>query len=231
MSHLSSYILPVRRDQSQPRSMHLYPVVHQLNQQVRDGMRQDLMKLREDTTKTRDGFKTLDTAPKVITSQYSTYERNAHFPQTGSRKRSRLPNVEVEHEEPQDGMSFTKRRKDLSKVICFQCHNPGHYADNCPKHVNVAGKDKNDDGNSNRGSSVKKPKKDSSQVTCYKYGETVHYSSNFPRKRKNDCGKGNAKGKNPNPSIKLRRIMLVWMNLTNQQSTPTHQKNLTNTIF
>lgn len=115
MSHLSSYMLPVRRDQSQPRSMHLYPVVHQLNQQVRDGMRQDLMKLREDTTNTRDGFKTLDTAPKVITSQYSTYERNAHFPQTGSRKRSRLPNVEVEHEEPQDGMSLPKRRKDLSK--------------------------------------------------------------------------------------------------------------------
>src|SRR3954471_15281465 len=149
MSHLSSYILPVRRDQSQPLSMHLYPVVYQLNQQVRDGMRQDLMKLREDTTNTRNGFKTLDTAPKVITSQYSTYERNAHFPQTVPRKRSRLPNVEVEHEEPQDGMSLPKRRKDLSKVLCFQCHNPGHYAVGCREQDNVAGKDEDNDGNGN----------------------------------------------------------------------------------
>ena len=106
-------------------------------------------------------------------------------------------------------MSFPKRRKGLSKVLCFQCHNPGHYADNCPKHVNVAGKNKNDDGNSNKGSSVKKPKKYSSQVTSYKCGETVHYALDCPRKRKNGCRKGNAKGKKPNPSLKLRRIMLV----------------------
>uniref|UniRef100_A0ACD5TJX0 Uncharacterized protein n=1 Tax=Avena sativa TaxID=4498 RepID=A0ACD5TJX0_AVESA len=94
------------------------------------------------------------------------------------------PIVKQVNQQVRDGLchvmlSLPRKRKDLSKVISFKCHNPGHYAVGCQEQDNVAGKDENNDGNGNRCSN-KKPKKDPSQVTCYKCGETGHYKSNCP---------------------------------------------------
>src|SRR4051812_41905979 len=118
------------------------------------------------------------------------------------------PIVQQVNEQVRDGMchgmlSLPRKRKDLSKVICFKCHNLGHYAVDCREQDNVSGKDENNDGDGNTCIN-KKPKKDPSQLTCYKCGETGHYASNCPQKRKNRGGNGYANGKKPNPSIRLR---------------------------
>jgi hypothetical protein len=56
-----------------------------------------------------------------------------------------------------------KKKKDISKVWCFNCKELGHYAKKCPKENNKA----------NRLGGVKK---DLRLITCYKCKQKGHYA-------------------------------------------------------
>jgi hypothetical protein len=147
-------------------------------------MRQVLRRHLEDTrskTNDRARAKPLDTTPKVITLRHLSYKKKSHRSHTGSRKRARIPEIEVECEEQELrellALERPKRRKDLREVLCFKCNNLGHYANNCPEKKSNG---KGGNGNRNRVNWDEKPKRDLSQVTCYKCNNKGHYADKCP---------------------------------------------------
>jgi hypothetical protein len=78
----------------------------------------------------------------------------------------RFPTTVVEYEEKEVrdllALERPKKKKDTSKVWCFNCKELGHYTNKCPERNNKA----------NRQGSVKK---DLSLITCYKCKQKGHY--------------------------------------------------------
>jgi hypothetical protein len=76
------------------------------------------------------------------------------------------PIVEYEEQELRDLLALErpKKKKDNSKVLCFNCKELGHYADKCPERDNKA----------NRQGSVKK---NLNHITCFKCKQMGHYSN------------------------------------------------------
>jgi hypothetical protein len=94
-------------------------------------------------------------------------EEEGHLFRSCSRKRERFSTTIVEYEELELSdllaLERPKRKKDNSKVLCFNCKELGHYADKCPERGNKA----------NRQGSVKK---NLNHITCYTCKQQGHYS-------------------------------------------------------
>jgi hypothetical protein len=73
--------------------------------------------------------------------------------------------VDYEEKEVRDLLAFErpKKKKDTSKMWCFNCKELGYYAKKCPEHNNKA----------NRPGGVKK---DLRLITCYKCKLKGHYA-------------------------------------------------------
>jgi hypothetical protein len=73
--------------------------------------------------------------------------------------------VEYEEKEVRDLLALErpKKKKDTSKMWCFNCKELGHYAKECPEENNKA----------NRQGSVKK---NLNHITCYTCKQQGHYS-------------------------------------------------------
>jgi hypothetical protein len=74
--------------------------------------------------------------------------------------------VEYEEKEVRDLLALErpKKKKNNSKVLCFNCKEPGHYAKKCLKENNKA----------NKPGGVKK---DLSLITCYKCKQKGQYTN------------------------------------------------------
>jgi hypothetical protein len=85
-------------------------------------------------------------------------EGKEHLSRNCSRKRERFPTAIVEYGENEVrellALERPQKKKDNSKLMCFNCKELGHYANKCPKKDNKA----------NSPGSVKK---NLNHITCY----------------------------------------------------------------
>jgi hypothetical protein len=93
-----------------------------------------------------------------------------------SKKRERLPTTKVEYPENEvrdllalERPKKKKKKQDYSKILCFNCREQGHIAEQCPERNNKA----------NTQGSVKK---DLSMITCYKFKQKGHYADKCTEK-------------------------------------------------
>jgi hypothetical protein len=141
-----------------------------MNQQAKDGLSQLLGKTPEDgRPKMKVDMKVMETAHDIATKCCYSCEEEGHLSRNCSRKRERFPTTMVEYEDnevrdllaleiPKKKKKMTKK-KDISKVQCFNCKELGHYADKCPERDNKA--------NRQRGTDL---------VTCQKCNQKGHYA-------------------------------------------------------
>jgi hypothetical protein len=111
--------------------------------------------------------KVMETTHNITTKCCFPCEEEAHLSRNCSRKWERLPKAIVEYEgnEVRDLLALErpKRKKDNSKVLCFNCKELGHYASKCPERDNKA----------NRQGSIKK---NLNHITCYTCKQQGHYA-------------------------------------------------------
>jgi hypothetical protein len=150
-----------------PTECNLYPTVQRMNQQVKDGLCQLLEKTPEDRrSKITVEKKVMETTHNLTTKCCFSCEEEGHLSRNWSRKWERFPTTKVEYGEMEVGdllaLERPKKKKDNSKVLCFNCKEIGHYASKCPERNNKA----------NRQGSVKK---NLNHITCYTCKQHGHY--------------------------------------------------------
>jgi hypothetical protein len=154
-----------------PTNCKFYPTVQRINQQAKDELYQLLEKTPVDgRTKLKMGTKVMEKTLDTTTKCCYPYEEEGHLSRNCSKKRERLPTTMVENEENEvrdllalERPKKKKRKQDYCKVLCFNCREQGHFADQCPERNNKA----------NKQGSVKK---DLSMITCYKCKQKGHYA-------------------------------------------------------
>jgi hypothetical protein len=145
-----------------------------MNQQAKDGLCQLLEKTPEGRrSKMKVETKVMETAPDVTIKSLLSSGRQGRLPRSCSKKRERFPTAVVEYEEKEVrdllALERPKKKKDTSKVWCFNCKELGHYANKCPEGNNKA----------NRQGGVRK---DLSLITCYKCKQKGRYADKCAEK-------------------------------------------------
>jgi hypothetical protein len=145
-----------------------------MNQQAKYGLSQLLGKTPEDgRSKMEVETKDMKVAPETTTKSCLTGRRQEHLPRNCSKKRERFPTMIVEYEENEvrdllalevSNKKKKIKKKDNSKVLCFNCKELGHYANKFPERYNKM----------NIQGSVKK---NLNHITCFKCKQMGHYSN------------------------------------------------------
>src|SRR6266480_5672777 len=161
----------------------LYPMVEQMNQQLKHGVIQMIDRTQQDRSSKKEvepEVKPQKTAPSISTKCCYTCGEEGHISSNCTRKRERHHTVVVEYEdhELEALLDLEKPRKkkkcnnmekrDISQVMCYKCKKSGHYASECPERK----KNKSNKHEVGRESS----KKDISQVECRECQKLGHYS-------------------------------------------------------
>jgi hypothetical protein len=150
-----------------PTECYLYPTMQRMNQQAKDRLCQLLEKTPEDRrSKITVEKKVMETAHNLTTKCCFSCEEEGHLSRNCSRKRERFPTTKVEYEEKEVrdllALERPKKKKDTSKVLCFNCNELGHYAKKCTERYKANG----------QGSM----KKNLNHITCYTCKQHGHYS-------------------------------------------------------
>jgi hypothetical protein len=149
-----------------------------MNQQARDKLSHLLERTPKDQRpKAKMEAKDKEEVPDTTTKSCLTDRKQEHLHGNCIKKRERFPTTIVEYQENEisDLLALElppkrKKKKQISsKVLCFNCKEPGHYASNCPERSNKA----NTQGNM---------KKDLSMITCFKCKQKGHDSNQCPEK-------------------------------------------------
>jgi hypothetical protein len=145
-----------------------------MNQQSKDRMSQLPERTPEDgRLKRKVEDKDMRTAHNPTTKCCYSCEEEGHLSKNCSKKREGFPTTVVENEENEVrdllALEIPKRKKDNSKVMCFQCKELGHYASKCPGKYHKV----------NMQDSVKR---DIRMITCYKCKQKGHYSDKCSEK-------------------------------------------------
>jgi hypothetical protein len=132
-----------------------------MKQQAKDGPCQLLGKTQEDgRSKMKLEDKVLEATPNHITKCCYLCEEEEHLSRNCLKKRERFPTAIVEYGEMEErdllALERPQKKKDNSKVMCFNCKELGYYANKCPEKDNKA----------NSPGSVKK---NLNHITCYTY--------------------------------------------------------------
>jgi hypothetical protein len=145
-----------------------------MNQQAKDRMSQLLGKTPGDERpKMKMEDKVMGTTHNRTTKCCYSCEEEGHLSRNCSRKREGFPTAIVEYGEnevrdilareiPKKKKKMIKK-KDNSKVLCFNCKEPGHYATECPEE-------------SNKANGTDGVKKNLNHITCYKCKQKGHYA-------------------------------------------------------
>jgi hypothetical protein len=139
-----------------------------MNQQAKDRMSQLLRKTPEDgRPKMKVENKIMGTTHNLTTKCCFSCEEEGHLSRDCLKKRKRCPTTVVEYEENEVrellALERPQKKKDISKLMCFNCKELGHYANKCPEKNNKA----------NSPGSVKKNLNHITCCTCHQQG---HYS-------------------------------------------------------
>jgi hypothetical protein len=137
-----------------------------MNQRAKDGLYQLLEKTPVDgRPKVKMGTKVMEKTPDTTTKCCYSYEEEGHLSSKCSKKLERLSTTVVEYEENEirdllalERPKKKKKKHDCSKILCFNCKEQGHFADQCLERNNKA----------NTQGSVKK------DLTCYKCKQKGH---------------------------------------------------------
>jgi hypothetical protein len=138
-----------------------------MKQQAKDGPCQLLGKTQEDgrfKMKVVDNFP--ETTPNHITKCCYLCEEEGHLSRDCLKTQERFPTTIVEYEESELrdllALERPKNKKENRKVMCFNCKDLGHYANQCPGRNNKA----NRQGNM---------KKNLNHIACYTCKQQGHY--------------------------------------------------------
>jgi hypothetical protein len=151
-----------------PAECKFYSTVQRMNQQAKDRMSQLPGRTPEDgRLKRKMEDKDMGTTHNPTTKCCYSCEEEGHLSRNCSKKRESFPTTVVEYAENEVknllALERPKRKKDNSKVMCFQCKELGHYASKCPgKYHKVIMQD-----------SVKR---DIRMITCFKCKQKGHYA-------------------------------------------------------
>jgi hypothetical protein len=139
-----------------------------MKQQAKNGPCPLLGRTQEDG---RSNMKVEDKVPETThnhtTKCGSSCEEEEHLSRSCSRKRERFPIAMEKYGEMEVrellALERPQKKKENSKVLCFNCKELGHYQKECLEENNKA----------NRHGSVKK---DLNHITCYTCKQQGHYS-------------------------------------------------------
>jgi hypothetical protein len=158
-----------------PAECKFYSTVQRINQQAKDRMSQLPERTPEDgRLKRKMEDKDMGIALNHTTKCGYSCEEEGHLSRNCSKKRECFPTTVVEYEENEMrdllALEVTKRKKkDNSKVQCFNCRELGHYASKCPEGFNKLKLRDNVKG-------------DIRLITCYKRKQKGHYFDKCPEK-------------------------------------------------
>jgi hypothetical protein len=150
-----------------PVECNLYPMVQQMKQQAKDGPYQLLGKTQEDgRSKMMVEDKVLETTPNHTTKCCYSCEEEGHLSRDCLKKQERFPTTIVKYGEKEVrellALERPQKKKENSKVMCFNCKELGHYANKCLEKDNKA----------NSPGSIKK---NLNHITCYTCKQQGHY--------------------------------------------------------
>jgi hypothetical protein len=151
-----------------PAECKFYSTVQRMNQQSKDRMSQLPERTPEDgRLKRKVEDKDMRIAHNPTTKCCYSCEEEGHLSKNCSKKREGFSTTVVEYEENEVrdllALEIPKRKKDNSKVMCFQCKELGHYASKCPGKYHKV----------NMQDSVKR---DIRMITCFKCKQKGHYA-------------------------------------------------------
>jgi hypothetical protein len=157
-----------------PAECKFYSTVRCMNQQAKGRMSQLPGRTPEDgRLKRKMEDKDMGTTHNPTTKCCYSCEEEGHLSRNFSKKRESFPTTIVEYEEDEVRDLLTlerpKRKKDNSKVRCFNCTELGHYAGQCPGRCNKV----------NMQDSVNR---DIRLITCYKCKQKGHYADKCSEK-------------------------------------------------
>jgi hypothetical protein len=150
-----------------PTKCKFYSTVQRMNQQAKDGMSQLLGKTQEyGRPKMKVEDKIMGITHNHIIKCCYLCEEEGHISRDCLKKQERLPTTIVEYGEKEVrellALERPQKKKDNSKLMCFNCKKLGHYANKCPEKDNKA---------NSLGSM-----KNLNHITCYTCKQQGHYS-------------------------------------------------------